>query len=192
MPRPVSFTEMCTTSCSVVHSSDTEPPDSVNFTEFTSRLSRICRAFSGSARIARSGRAAPVRVAQPLRVHLRPDHLLDALEQRADPDILESVLHLPRIELGEVEDVVDQAEQVLAAAADALEVRALALRQGAADAHEQQVGVARDRIERRAQLVAHRGEERALRLVRRHRLHARLLGRLRRDLELAARDAPAR
>ena len=54
-----------------------------------------------------------------------------------------------RFDPTEVQDVVDDAEQVLLAAADALEVLSLLVRDLAANASEEKIGVAANRIERR-------------------------------------------
>ena len=78
---------------------------------------------------------------------------------------LDQDLHLAGLDLGEVEDVVDQAEEVPAGDADLGEVgdeALLAELRGFLDEH---FAVADDGVERRAQLVAHIGEELALRLV---------------------------
>ena len=80
--------------------------------------------------------------------------------------IVDVELDLPRFELREVQHVVDEAEQVLLAALDAAEVVALLLVDRPADFQVEQVDVPGDRVERRAQLVAHRREELGLRLVR--------------------------
>ena len=98
--------------------------------------------------------------------------------------VVEHVLHrivgerereLAGLDLGEVEHVVDQAEQVAAVALDALEHGLRLLRRLAVDAVEDQLGVAEDGVERRAQLVAHVGEELRLVLARDRELLALLL-----------------
>ena len=70
---------------------------------------------------------------------------------------------LAGLDLGEIEHVVDQAEQVLAVALHALQHALRLVRQIAVEAVGHHLGVAEDGVERRAQLVAHVGEE--LRLV---------------------------
>ena len=65
--------------------------------------------------------------------------------------------HHAALELGKVQDVVDDAEQGVAAAADRLDALDLL---GAQPAPAQQRGHAHHAVERRADLVAHRGEER--------------------------------
>jgi hypothetical protein len=70
---------------------------------------------------------------------------------------------LPRLYLGQIEHIVDQAEQMFAVAFDALEHAAHLFRRVAINVIEDELGVAENGIERRAQLVAHIGEK--LRLV---------------------------
>ena len=68
--------------------------------------------------------------------------------------------------LGEVENVVDDREQMIAAAGDVLDIGGIALiaqRPERLLVHD--VREADDRVERRAQLVAHIGEEFALGMV---------------------------
>jgi hypothetical protein len=54
MPMPVSRTLSRTCSASAAQDISTLPPESVNFTAFDSRFTRICRSFSGSARAVKS------------------------------------------------------------------------------------------------------------------------------------------
>ncbi len=83
-----------------------------------------------------------------------------------------------RLHLGQIQHVVDQHQQVLAAAPDG--VNALALLLGQIRVEAEQLGVAEDAVERRAQLVAHVGQERVARaprgLGRAHGLLGQLLG----------------
>jgi hypothetical protein len=79
-------------------------------------------------------------------------------------DVLHRVLserqaQLPCLDLGEIEDVVDQAEQVAAARLDAFEDLPDALADVAVDVVQEQLRVAEDRVERGAELVTHVGEE---------------------------------
>ena len=89
------------------------------------------------------------------------------LDDLADRERLRGELHLPGLDLREIEHVVDQREQVLA--------RGLDLRQVANERLEsdlllrlllQHLAVADDRVERCAQLVAHVGKELALGAIR--------------------------
>ena len=63
-------------------------------------------------------------------------------------------------DLGEVEDVVDEVKQVLAAAEDGVEAGGVVFVDGVSVFEN--FGVAKDGVERGAQFVAHVGEERAL------------------------------
>ena len=95
-----------------------------------------------------------------LRRH-RLDRLGHVLDQRRQRERFEVKLHAPRLDLRQVEDVVDQREQVAARAEHAIErLDVLLQRLGILPQH---LGDADDGVERRAQLVAHVGEE--LRLV---------------------------
>jgi hypothetical protein len=81
-----------------------------------------------------------------------------------------------RLHLGECEHVVDQGEEVLLAGAHAAERLRLRIGHRAVDPHRHQLHVAADGVQRRAQLVAHGGEEVRLGAVRVLRLRARGLG----------------
>ena len=102
----------------------------------------------------------------------RAVHLVDHVFHRI---IGERQLELARLDLGEVEHVIDQAEQMAAVALDPLEHGQRLLRRLAVDAVEDQLGVADDGVERGAQLVAHVGEELRLVLARLRKLAARFL-----------------
>src|SRR6185312_9067361 len=80
--------------------------------------------------------------------------------------------HLPRFDLREIEHVVDQPQQMLAVRLHAFQYLADLIRHLAIDVVEHQFGIAKDGVERRAQLMADISEE--LRFV------------LARDFELAA------
>ena len=93
-----------------------------------------------------------------------------------DLDRLQAQLHLSRLDLGQVEYVVDQAEKMLAARMD---LRKKSLLRGAVvltfRCVDEQLREADDRVERSAQLVAHVGEEHALVLTRLLELPVRVL-----------------
>ena len=94
------------------------------------------------------------------------DHGVDDLAQQLrDGEALRRQTQPPRLDTAEVEDIGDQHQQVRAGHADPPEV----LLDGALLARphlvDEQVAVPEDRVERRAKLVAHVGEEGALRLV---------------------------
>ena len=78
----------------------------------------------------------------------------------------EVVRQLPAFDPTEVQDVVDDAEQVLLAALDAPELLALRVGDRTRQLHHEQLRVATDGVERRAQLVRHRGEKLTLGAIR--------------------------
>jgi len=78
---------------------------------------------------------------------------------------------LARLDLGEVEDIVDDSEQCVAGRSNRFEI--LALFRGHVRS-QRKIGHADDAVHRRADLVAHVGEEFALRLARRFRCVATL------------------
>ncbi len=86
----------------------------------------------------------------------RLDHIFDRIR-------IDRQRQLAGLDLGEVEHVVDQAEQMAAALIDALVDIFNLLRQLAVDVHQQHARVAQHGIHRRSQLMAHARQE--LRLV---------------------------
>ena len=82
-------------------------------------------------------------------------------------------VHAARLDLREVEDVVDDREECVAGIADRVDVVALLAVERRV---EQQPRESDDRVHRRADLMAHGGEERALRLVGLFRSRARFVG----------------
>ena len=85
--------------------------------------------------------------------------------QRVEGDRDDVQLDLPRLDLREVEDRVDQPQQVLAVVEDALDIGRFLRRQDLVLAAEDDRREPDDGIERRPQLVAHVREELALRAV---------------------------
>src|SRR5262252_7140676 len=84
------------------------------------------------------------------------------LQRAADGlgDVLNAVIgkfefELTGLDLGQIEDVVDESEQMLAVGLKALEDAGHLFRWLAVSAVRHQFGVAQDGVERRAQLVAH-------------------------------------
>src|SRR6266446_4140536 len=74
-------------------------------------------------------------------------------------------LHSARFNLGKVQDVGDQPEQVRSAGMYVGDVASLAIVERAVTLVSQKVGKAQNRVERSAQLVAHRGKELILKLT---------------------------
>ena len=136
-------------------------PFSVNLFALLARLSSAWRNRIWSAWIVpRSRRTIDDDTIAVLRRHGldRLGHVLDQWRQREQ---FEVKLHPPRLDLGQVEDVVDQREQMAARAEHPIErLDVLLKRLGILPQH---LGDANDGVERRAQLMAHAGEE--LRLV---------------------------
>jgi hypothetical protein len=84
------------------------------------------------------------------------DHLLD---QRRKLDRLRVEFELAGLDLGEVEHLVDEAKQVVAGAIDALQRLQRLLGAEARGVLHHHVGEPNDGVERRAQLMAHAGNE---------------------------------
>ncbi len=86
----------------------------------------------------------------------------DVLDQRGNVERLDEQFGAPGFDLGQIEDVVDQRQQVLAGRADLVQVGDHALVTGVLGLFDQHLAVADDRVERCPQLVAHVGQELAL------------------------------
>jgi hypothetical protein len=90
----------------------------------------------------------------------------DRLQKAPAVGVLELQLHLAALDPGQIQRVVHEIQQQLAGEPDLLQIfllpRGVRLLQ-------RKVGKAQDAVERRAQIVAHAGEERGLRLVGPHR-----------------------
>ena len=94
----------------------------------------------------------------------RPQHAAQGAEQGRRLELLRPEDHFAGLDLGQVEQVVDQLRQVLGRLADEVDLLLLLGRQVAVDAVQQDAGQRQDRVERRAELVAHVGEEARLHL----------------------------
>ena len=121
-------------------------------------------------------RAVGDREGESFRPGLRRDERLCHGECLSQPHIHDVVVHRAGLELRIVEHLVDESEEMPLAGLDASQVVALLVRDGTTNAHLEQLGIPADRVERRAQLVAHHGEEFAFRTVRRLRLPSRGFG----------------
>jgi hypothetical protein len=129
-------------------------------------LSTICWVLG----IGEDGRrfvAALERVVNPLRQYLWSDHRLRIAKRFDDGHRGNAIFGLTGIDLGEIENIVDEGEQMLLAAPDARDILRLISIQRAANAECQQLGVSTDGVERGAKLVAHAGEKLRLCLARR-------------------------
>ena len=105
----------------------------------------------------------------------RLDDRLDVPDELADLERLQEQVHPAGLDLGEVQDVVDQPEQVLAGRVDPLEVREERLLVEVLGLLLEHLGVADDGVQRRPQLVAHVRQELRLVLAGLGKLAVRLL-----------------
>ncbi len=115
-------------------------------------------------------RQARRRLVREHQSRLRRAHACDVgdfAQQRVEIDLAEIQLQPARLDLREVEDFADERQQVLAAALDPGDALALIRRQRRVT--PQQLRVAEDAVERRAQLVTHVRQEFRLRAIGRLR-----------------------
>ncbi len=159
MPGPVSATAISTWPSSSRAETSTRPPAGVNLTAFDRRLKTIWRTRRPSALIVISSGSVvsdelDPAAARPFRVH--GDR---AAQDVRDRHLRELELHPAGLDLGQVEHVVDQREQVRARREHVVDVGELLVVQLAEHLLVQHLGEADDRVQRRAQLVRHRGQE---------------------------------
>ena len=176
-PMPVSRTENVSSTRSAATGFEltvsTTSPASVNFTALLSRLSMIWRSAGHVADDCRGHVALEhVRGIEMLLDRARRDEVQRRLDAFAQIERLRLDVHAPGLDLREVEDVVDDGQQRIARFADGGHVVVLL---GVELGVEQQPAHADHGVHRRADLVAHRRQERALGLVRRLGRGARLL-----------------
>ena len=95
----------------------------------------------------------------PNLVGQRLDDRQRLLEQGLNVYLLDKDIHLPGLDLRQIENVVDQSQQVPAGAFDLLQVADRLFVVPVGGILLQNFAVADDRIERRAQLMRHVGEE---------------------------------
>ena len=112
---------------------------------------------------------------QALFLRDRPQRIQQPLQRRGDGDLFDLHRGLARLDLGQVENVVDQRQQIAARRVDGLRVLDLLRAQVAGLVVRQQLGQDQRGVERRAQFVAHVGQELALVLAG-LRQQARLVG----------------
>ena len=176
MPMPVSMTVKrrrtlaARRRCASATSSRTEP-SSVNLIALPARLISTWRTWlaSPTRRSGTSGATCSTYSMRLLRARRLQDRA-DAVEQFAHREFDGVQLELAGLDRGDVEHVLDQRQQRARRGLDGVEAFALL---GVQARGGQQFRHARQAVERRAELVAHVGEEAALRLVR----AARFLGR---------------
>ena len=122
MPGPVSATDTLTSPFACVALTSTSPPAGVNFTAFESRLKMTCLIR----------RSSPVTTSRPpfacsvdlnaVRRCLFAHHRDTPLEGVLERERRDLQLHLAGFDLGQVEDVVDQGQQVVRRGEDVVEV----------------------------------------------------------------------
>ena len=144
----------------------TRPPSGVNLTALVSRLSRICLNLRSSATISPSSGSTccAERDAVALRALAHQRHRVGERRRRGRRSTSSSSMR-PASTFDRSRMSLMSDEQVLARRVDVLEVVVLLLVQLAEHALEQHLGEADDRVQRRAQLVRHVGEELGLVLV---------------------------
>src|ERR1700674_1772974 len=90
----------------------------------------------------------------------RPHHVEHLADGGVDPELFVDQVHAARLDLGQVEDVVDEGQQVLAAVIDVVQtVMALFLGDLSGEVVPKQLRESEDGVEWRAQFVRHIGEE---------------------------------
>ena len=152
-----------TASDGFTRTASTTSPRSVNLMALPSRLTRIWRRRVASPQIdLRHAVGDFVEQVEALLGGLGGQQVERALDALAQDEGLVFQLQAARFDLGEVENVVDDGEQGVAARADRLGVIALLARERRI---EQQAGHADDAVHRRADFVAHHREEGALGLA---------------------------
>ena len=113
-------------------------------------------------------------------------HLLD---QTGEIDLFEIEVHLAGLDLRQIEDVVDQAEEMPAGIADLGEVGQKLVLPLVLRGLVQHLAVADDRVQRRPQLVAHAGEEGRFVLARHFELLVEIAELLRRPVDVGRQRA---
>ena len=169
------------------------PPSSVNLTAFESRFFSTCWSRCSSVRIdgGTFGAEDLDRELEALLLRERPERALDVVADVAERDVAGVHVHLPGLDLREVEDVVDQLEEIGAGLVDRPGELDLLVGQVLLGVLREQLREDEQRVERRAQLVAHVREELALVLRRERELLRALLQRCARELDLAVLDLDA-
>ena len=155
---PVSLTQHSTqVPCSMLITSTRTLPRCVNLMALPTRLRKIClrRVASPRNHCGTSG-ATLFLSTQFLLLRLPAHQLVDLVHDLADVHRSRVQRDFARLELGQIEYVVDQCEQNLTAAADRLRIRTLLFGELG---HQQQLRHAQHAVHRRADLVAHHRQE---------------------------------
>ena len=173
IPIPVSTTENATTSSawerispakrssgSASPARSVTVPCSVNLNAFESRFRSTCWSRCGSVSIVAGALWGDVELeGEPLLLGDRRERPLERGELGRDRDVGDVDVHPPGLDLREIEDVVDQAEQVRARLVDRLRELDLLLGQVPVRVVAEQLREDQQRVERRPQLVRHVREE---------------------------------
>ena len=145
------------------------PPCAVNLKAFDSRfLSTCCRRFESV--VVRPSCGSTLTSNDSCRVGLDPERAGDHVDQAGEGDFLGVDGDGSRFDLGQVENVADQVEQVGTGAVDGAGEVDLLERQIAFRVVAELLAQNQDAVERRAQLVRHVGEEFRLVLRRQREL----------------------
>ena len=118
----------------------------------------------------------------------RPEGAIDVIAHVGERDVLDVDVHAPGLDLGEIEDVVDQRQQVAACAVDRPRELDLLAAEVAGRVLAEKLRQDQQRVQRRAQLVRHVREEFRLVLRRERELLGLLLERRARLLDLLVLD----
>ena len=130
-------------------------PASVNLIAFAIKLVKICRTRSTSQRTSGRSSGSFIVMCRSFAVASGVSASTIDVDLRREVDVLGVHLEMPRFDARQIEDVVDQAQQRASVARDDLEISALIAGQRSRDAVAQQLREREDRVERRADLVAH-------------------------------------
>ena len=163
MPTPVSVTDSISRDPSTAAETVTLPPRSVNLMALATRFSAICLNARGSPFITGKSSGARVIRSTPLSRAFSASKLQQLQQRRARRERLRRNFEIAGFHLGHVEDAVDDRQQMLAGIVDQLRIF-LAAR--GVDHHRlfvhDHLGETDDGVQRRAQLVAHGGQESGL------------------------------
>src|SRR5512144_258496 len=95
----------------------------------------------------------------------RSQHPTQGAEQMVDPELDRPYLYLTGLDLGQIEQVIDQFQERFRALANKSDLLRLLLVQGSIGVLKQQLREHPDRVERGTKLMAHVGEEARLHLI---------------------------
>ena len=140
-------------------------PRSVNLSALEMKLRRICETLPSSVSSGGTSRGSSNTSATASPTSSGRSMPRSAPNSDRDGERRRHAPRLAGLDLGEVEQVVDQLGQVLGRLADEADLRLLLRGQLAVAARQQQPRQRQDRVQRRAELVAHVRQEPRLQLV---------------------------